>query len=129
MLPNDPPYFSCVMKSSNYAVSPLVAVFSLSWAGRVMFSCTQHKPCCADTRSCCTLCYHDYISATRASTCTTYSQGRKVEAPWSIFICYCYMGECSTHNLPWACFHCTNTRFSGQGQAAAFSDMTKQQAV
>lgn len=37
MLPNDPLYFSCVMKSSNYAVSPLVAVFPLSCAGRVMF--------------------------------------------------------------------------------------------
>ncbi|CAB1419529.1 unnamed protein product, partial [Pleuronectes platessa] len=40
-----------------------------------------------------------------------------------------YMDERSTDNLPWAGFHCANTRFSGQGQAATFSDMTKQRAV
>lgn len=133
MLSNDPRYFSCVMTSPNYAVFlPRDSVLSVI-AGQVIFNVPNTR-LVAMTRGAVAsvlvpLCYHDYISATRTSACNTYSRGRESRSTAEHFICCSYMDECSTHYLPWACCHCANTRFSGQGQAAALSDMTKQWAV
>lgn len=47
--------------------------------------------------------------------------GQKSRSTVEDFMCYSHMDEWSTRSMPWACFHCANTRFSGQGQAATFS--------
>lgn len=47
--------------------------------------------------------------------------GQKSRSTVKDFMCYSHMDECSTRSMPWACSHCANTRFSGQGQAATFS--------
>lgn len=47
--------------------------------------------------------------------------GQKSRSTMEDFMCYSHMDEWSTRSMPWACFHCANTRFSGQGQAATFS--------
>lgn len=90
-------------------------------------------PCCDGARGCCTPCYHDYISATPASTWPTFlfSPRRAAEArslPFIIYVTVTWLSAAHA-TCPGACFHCANTCSSRQGQAAAPSDMTKRRAV
>lgn len=97
MLSKHPPYFSCVMACSNYAIFLLVTVLSTPSAGRVIFHVLNTSIIVmtnsAVASALAPLCYHDYLSATWASTCSTYSQHRNVEAPCSIlYVAVTWMG-------------------------------------